>query len=335
VSEFFALFASMWKEIWRDKFVMFFSLAFPVMFLVMFGYIFGGGGGELKTAVVTTDTRLAEFGDIYSSLDEIKGYYHEIAVVEEGKITFLRKTSDTYYQPVLDGWEMSLKNAVERLRSGLKPVVKVQLKPVRASHEPRPFDYTLTGVIAISLLSMGLFGSVEVFSVYREKGVLKRLKVTPVEPFSFALGLVSSRLCVGIISTVLILVLGEVLFGVRYQMNVWLFIASIVSSTLSFIGLGILISFAFKKPETALEFSVILFTMMMFLSGVYFPLTFLPNFLRAVSWIFPVKYGVETIRYSFGFKFITPTQLSVYLSALFVFGLVLIYFAAKKIFERE
>ena len=83
----------MWKESWRDKISTFFSIAFPVMFLLIFGFLFGGSGNSVKTAVVTVDYDLSDFGDVYTSLEELKGYYHEVAVVGEEKNNFFKKTT--------------------------------------------------------------------------------------------------------------------------------------------------------------------------------------------------------------------------------------------------
>ena len=325
----------MWKESWRDKVATFFTIAFPVMFLLIFGFIFGGSSGSVRTTVVTTDYDLSDFGDVYSSTEEVKGYYHEIAVVKKDKIIFIRNTTDEYYQSLLDSWEISLKNKVERLVNGLNPVIVVEKKVIESSRDLTSFDYTLTGVIAISLLSIGLFGTVDVFSHYRERGFLKRLKAAPVGNFSFVFGLISARMFYGIISTTIIMVLGILLFNAKYQLNVSLFLLSVVSSVLSFIALGALISLLFKKSDVAIEVSVILFTIMMFLSGVYFPVSFLPNYLQIVSYFLPVRYGVEIIRYSLGFEIFPLSRYFFTTLLMFGGGLLFVFCTASIVLKKE
>ena len=325
----------MWKESWRDRFATFFSVAFPVMFLLIFGFIFGGSGESVKTAVVTVEYDLSDFGDVYSSLEEVEGYYHEVAVVERDRIVFIRNTTDEYYQSLLDSWEMSLKTKVERLFNRLNPVIVVKKKPLETTRQLTAFDYTLTGVIAISLLSIGLFGTVDVFSHYRERGFLKRLRATPVGNFSFVFGLVSARMAYGILSTTIIMVLGVLLFKAKYELNVLLFLLSVVSSVLCFIAFGALVSILFKKSEVATQVSVILFTIMMFLSGVYFPISFLPDYLRTVALFLPVKYGVEVIRYSLGFEIFTFTRYLFAVSIMFGAGLVFVFYTSSLILRKE
>ncbi|PLV59115.1 ABC transporter permease [Thermotoga sp. KOL6] len=338
MSKFLALFLAMWKQAWRDRTATFFGVAFPVLFLLIFGFIFGGSGTSAKTAVVVADyepSSFSDFGDVFSSLEEIKDYYHEVAVIKSDKIIFIRNTSDEYYSSLLDSWEMSLKTRVERLLNRLNPVVIVEKKAVGSSKELTPFDYTLTGVIAISLLSIGLFGTVEVFSHYRERGFLKRLKATPIGNFSFVFGLISARMFYGIVSTSIILILGVLIFDVHYSLNVPFFLLSVVSSVLSFIALGAFISLVFKKSEIASEVAVIIFTIMMFLAGVYFPVSFLPRYLKFVSYFLPVKYGVELIRYSMGFEIFPFSQYLFTTSVMFLLGLAFVFYTSILVFREE
>jgi ABC-2 type transport system permease protein len=335
LSEFLALLSAMWKESWRDKISTFFSIAFPVMFLLIFGFLLGGSGSTVKTAVVTADYELSDFGDVYSSLEEVKGYYHEIAVVEKDKIIFIRNTTDEYYQSLLDSWEVSLKNKVTRLLNGLNPVITVKKKTLKTTRKLTSFDYTLTGVIAVSLLSIGIFGTVDVFSRYRERGFLKRLKATPVGNFSFVFGLISARMFYGILSTALIMLLGTLIFKANYELNVFLFLISVVSSVLSFIALGALISILFKKSEVASDAAVIIFTIMMFLAGVYFPVSFLPDYLKVVSLFLPVKYGVELIRYSLGFEIFPFSRYIVTAVIMFIAGLLFVFYTASLVLRKE
>lgn len=325
----------MWKESWRDKIAVFFSIAFPVMFLLIFGFLFGGSGSTVKTAVVTSDYDLTDFGDVYSSLEEVKDYYHEVAVVEKDRIVFIRNTTDEYYQSLLDSWEISLKNKVTRLLNGLNPVIAVKKETLKTTRELTSFDYTLTGVIAVSLLSIGLFGTVDVFSRYRERGFLKRLKATPVGNFSFVFGLISARMFYGILSTTLIMLLGVLIFRASYELNVVLFLISVVSSVLSFIALGALISILFKKSDVATDAAVILFTIMMFLAGVYFPVSFLPDYLRVISYFLPVKYGVELIRYSLGFEIFPFSRYIITAVVMFLSGLLFVFYTASLVLRKE
>ena len=94
-------------------------------------------------------------------------------------------------------------------------------------------------------------------------------------------------------------------------------------------GLGVLILIIFKKTEASYTASSVLYTIMTFFSGIYFPVQFLPSQVRWISHILPVTYLTDVLRYVSGIedmsfiKFIT-------INLVFIFaGIILLYTASK------
>ena len=69
-------------------------------------------------------------------------------------------------------------------------------------------------------------------------------------------------------------------------------------------GLGAIIVLLFKETTTAANVASILFTVMIFFSGVYFPLTIIPKHIRIFSYIFPLTYVAQNMRYVMGVEYI-------------------------------
>jgi ABC-2 type transport system permease protein len=135
---------------------------------------------------------------------------------------------------------------------------------------------------------------------------------------------------VSFISILLILVASTVLFKTTFDVNWPLFIISIISSTLGMMALGLFLTLIFKNPETADTAASILMVIMIFLAGIYFPIAFLPNYLRVVSSMLPVKYVAELIRHSLGIEVIPLINFIILNVALSLSGILLLYFTGRR-----
>ncbi|MBN2219993.1 MAG: ABC transporter permease, partial [Kosmotogaceae bacterium] len=82
--------------------------------------------------------------------------------------------------------------------------------------------------------------------------------------------------------------------------------------------------------ETADTAASILMVIMVFLAGIYFPLSFLPDYLRVISMLLPVKYVAELIRHSLGIEFVSTAYFVITNLVLFLSGVVLLYFTGKR-----
>ncbi|MDD3461088.1 MAG: ABC transporter permease, partial [Mesotoga sp.] len=191
-------------------------------------------------------------------------------------------------------------------------------------------DYTMSGVVAISLLSAGMFSVISVFGRYRKRGVLDRFKITPLKPMTFILGSTLTRFLVSLVSILLIMIVSRLLFKTTFQTDWLLFLISIISSTLGMMALGLFLTLIFRNPETAETAASILMVIMVFLAGIYFPLSFLPDYLRIVSAFLPVKYVAELMRHSLGIELVSTAYFVTTNVVLSFSGVLLLYFTGKR-----
>lgn len=160
--------------------------------------------------------------------------------------------------------------------------------------------FLVPGVAAMAIMQAGIFGVV--FSLIRFKtgGVLRRLQATPIGPSHFLVGQMTTRLIVTLLQTYVLLVVGMIVLSVSIGDGTvlnWidLSIMALLGGAL-FTVLGLAISGWAKTEDVAAPVANIVSLPMMFLSGIFFPLSVLPGWLANVSQFFPLTYLADGFR---------------------------------------
>ncbi len=142
----------------------------------------------------------------------------------------------------------------------------------------------------------------EILSFYKDKKVLKRLVATSMRKVDFLAALMTTRIAASILSALLALAAGLLVFQVDLTINWFLFLPYLVVSTVIMMGLGALITAIAKTAESAVQISSILMTIMIFFSGIYFPVEFLPSYFQTASAFLPLSYVARGFRYILGIE---------------------------------
>jgi ABC-2 type transport system permease protein len=156
--------------------------------------------------------------------------------------------------------------------------------------------FLVPGIIGMTMLFTSMFAGISVLWD-REFGFLKEIMVTPVNRVSIVLGRIVGGTTTALIQGILILGI-SCLMGFRI-VGISSFLLSIVFMVLiavTFIGLGLI--FASKMKDIhgfSLIMNFVIFPLF-FLSGALFPLGNLPIWIRYISYIDPLTYGVDGLR---------------------------------------
>jgi ABC-2 type transport system permease protein len=158
-------------------------------------------------------------------------------------------------------------------------------------------DYFVPGVLAMSLMQLGIFGALTMVSL-RERKILKRLGATPLRRPTLVSSQVVLRLIIALVQTVIILSVGRLAFDVQISNQYALMLVFIVLGALTFIAIGYLVaSFARTEASGSAIVQVIQFPMM-FLSGIFWPMELAPDWLRPVIYAMPLTYLGDALRQS-------------------------------------
>lgn len=162
----------------------------------------------------------------------------------------------------------------------------------------RPFMQWLTpGVIVLNALSFGLVGSSAMMLEMREKGILRRLRATPMP----ALQLVSSYLLInvllGLIQGGLILLTAVLLYRVPLSAaGLLLAVPMVVAAALTFLALGGVISGVAPKTGVATGAGMMVYFGLMFITDMIFPIDQLPDWLQRLAPYTPSYVAAQLVR---------------------------------------
>jgi len=157
-------------------------------------------------------------------------------------------------------------------------------------------DFLVPGIIGMGLLFTSMFAGISVLWD-REFGFLKEIMVAPVNRVSIVLGRIAGGTTTGLVQGVLLLLI-SLLMGFRIA-GLLPFLIAVVFMLLiatTFIGLGLIFASRMKDMQGfSLIMNFIIFPLF-FLSGALFPVENLPGWIRYVSYIDPLTYGVDGMR---------------------------------------
>jgi ABC-2 type transport system permease protein len=197
---------------------------------------------------------------------------------------------------------------------------------------PSYFDFIAPGIMAMTVMMSVMTGLPVAISQEKEIGTMDGMMVAPVNRLSILLGKTMAQTARGLIQGVIILALAIGIFGVAIQGSILLVFALLLLGVFSFVGLGIVITSFTKDQETAQMLMMTLMFPMMFLSGVFFPIQQMPDFMQTISQFLPLTYAADALRKVMVLGAGVP-QITTELLVLVAFGVVMIAIALP-VFRR-
>ena len=183
------------------------------------------------------------------------------------------------------------------------PLIYLFLYGAISGNEPTPMyggqrtiDAAIPSLTAVIISMAGLTSTTITMATYREKGILRRLRTTPVSP----LVVLGAQVIVVFVMTglgmLLLVTAGKLVYHVRFEGNPFSLLAGFVLSSLSFFGLGFLLAGSMPTVRTAWVAAMVLLYPMLFLSGAFFAVELLPASVQKVSAFMPLTYVVNLLR---------------------------------------
>jgi ABC-2 type transport system permease protein len=183
-------------------------------------------------------------------------------------------------------------------------------------------SYLAPGLIGMAVLFSSLMGGVSIIWD-REFGFLKEILIAPVSRFFVALGKAVGGVTTAMIQGILIMIIAW-LIGVEYVsiLGVLASILIMFISGIGFIGLGIALASIIDSHEGYQMVMSFLTMPLVLLSGAFFPISNLPEWLKAFVYANPLTYGVEALRWCLLGNSAIPISLSIIVLLLFAFAMI-------------
>ena len=150
--------------------------------------------------------------------------------------------------------------------------------------------------VAVVLASLGLTGVPMVLGQYRERGVWRRLGVTPVRPLTLLLADLTVWAAAAVLSVALVVAVVRFAFHVPAPAETGWFILSILLGIASLFTVGLLAAAVAPTARSAAGIGWLLFFPNMFLAGVYFPTEEMSATMRQVGNFTPLGSAMHAVR---------------------------------------
>ena len=157
-------------------------------------------------------------------------------------------------------------------------------------------EYIAAVGVAIVLASLGLTGVPMVIGQYRERGVLRRLGVTPVRPLTLLLADLTVWAAAAVLSVALVVAVVRFAFHVPAPAESGWFILSILLGIASLFAVGLLAAAVAPTARSSAGIGWLLFFPNMFLAGVYFPTEEMSATMRQVGNFTPLGSALHAVR---------------------------------------
>jgi ABC-2 type transport system permease protein len=131
---------------------------------------------------------------------------------------------------------------------------------------------------------------------WRTRGILRRLRLTPMPLREFLASRVAASLVVTLMQLAVLLAFGRLAFDVRIDGSALAAVPVALAGSLCFLAMGFFVGSLVSRAETADAVINVFTNPMMFLSGTFVPVSILPDVLEAVARALPLYYLATGLR---------------------------------------
>ena len=314
------------KRFFRDKVALFFTFLFPLIFLFVFGSIFNNTSMNFNIALINESESQFAKGFVQSAgedgmftidhdvtdLDAAKqkmsrGEIDSVIVLPEsfgqpGDQGIPTGNMDVYYSKGSEQSGQAVAAVMEQVLGGInkelgRPDAAFTVEQ-KATQDVglSQFDYTFSGLIGFTILSMGIFGLANSMPQEKKSGAFRRLRASPFRASQLVTGIGVHYLIITLLSVISMVVIGTLVFNFDMRGSWLAFSVYVVLSSVMMLGFGLLIGGWAKNENQAAPVSNLVSFPMMFLSGVFFPRFLFPEWLQGITSYIPLTPVVDGLR---------------------------------------
>lgn len=156
--------------------------------------------------------------------------------------------------------------------------------------------YMVPGVASMLLIVVTTLVTAMGLAREREMGTLEQVMVTPVPPWVLLVGKIVPYVLVGLFDVTLALAVGAWVFDMPLRGGVSLLAGSTLLYLLSTLGVGLLVSTVSQNQQQAFMGGFLFMIPAVLLSGNLTPIAAMPDWLRWVTYLNPLRYYLEILR---------------------------------------
>ena len=154
----------------------------------------------------------------------------------------------------------------------------------------RYIDFLLPAMIMMALITTCIISTSIAFVINREKGYYRRLFVTPLKKWKLIGGQVMSRFIIVFLQTMLLIAIAVLFFEATMPGRNVVFWLVLFMAIVTFLSLGFFLASVVTREESVQPISMIVFFVMIFLGGAFWPVSQMPTFMQKISRLLPSTY---------------------------------------------
>lgn len=170
------------------------------------------------------------------------------------------------------------------------------VQPVPGTNSQVPVGDLIPALIAMVIGITGLMSITITIATYRENGILRRLRTTPVSPLVVMMAQVVVVFTMTALGMLLLIVTGKLFYQVSFEGNAISMLGGFILSSLSFFGIGFILAGTLPTARTAQVVAMVLLYPMLIFSGAAWPRELMPAAVQKVSACLPLTYVVNLLR---------------------------------------
>ncbi|HEX3332612.1 MAG TPA: ABC transporter permease [Gaiellales bacterium] len=301
----------------RRRITLFWALLFPMILMTLLGLLFGRSINAGTIAVVpvnapapqavvhvlehTKGVTVKTASSPTEAIHQVRNGDRDAAIVFEpaagGTYNVRLYTSNTSADQagIIRGIVSGAADGVSVAKTGQEPALHFQAASVDSSSLSY-IDFLLPGILALSIMISAVIGLSTILVDWRQRGILRRLKLTPIPLAEFFAARITASLVVAMLQLVVLLAFGRVVFGIQISSTAWAAIPVALAGCLCFLAMGFAIGSVVSNPETGDAVSNVITNPMMFLSGTFFPVAAMPAYVQAIARLLPLYYMANGLR---------------------------------------
>lgn len=296
MKNFLALFIARNREFYRDRGSMAWSLLFPLILIFGLSFALSNDKYVYKIGVLSTATE----APLPAALKDMP--YVETLPYTDRDAALTRLRQHQLDLVIGSGtpaeyWINESSKKAWFLEQAL--VAQAPVPPLRHSVDGQEIGYVawvIPGILSMSLMFSCLYGVGYVIARYRDLGVLKRFKATPVRAVEFLGAQMASRLLISFCTLAVVFTGSHWLLGFPMHGSYWLLALVTATGGLSMISLSLLCAARIDSLELMNGILNLLGWPMMLLSGLWFSLDNAPEAVRRFSEVIPLTHVVTAAR---------------------------------------
>lgn len=164
---------------------------------------------------------------------------------------------------------------------------------------PGPADFLSIGLpvfVSVLIALSAVVSLVTIISIYREGGILKRLRATPLRPHTILTAHVIVKLALTAVTLAVTALVGARYYPVALDFQVVGFAVALLFSTLSILSIGFLIASIVPTARFAQPIGSLILYPMIAVSGLFMPVESLPPAVQTIARLLPLTYAVSLLK---------------------------------------